>query len=230
MDQTAATIYLKERGETAVQSMKWAYEPKLELSPGTVFEYGKMPPSTDLLAKLPPNVRHMVLRRRVAQVARRQKPMVSDEAIDHLMGQALPFAVNMLVDPTIMAERLELAIRATVPPFPQGPPAQLAPATMPAATPQDVQPQPAPGSPQQTQMVLVAPYPPVPQSPGPPVHYMAEGDTPRQPAASAPTTPADREVKAVRSHAAGGLSPSVAEPDDKRQKAGSALAPFKVSH
>jgi hypothetical protein len=35
-------------------------------------------------------------------------------------------------------------------------------------------------------------------------------------------------VKAFRSHAAGGLSPAVAEPDDKRQKAGSALAPFKV--
>ena len=35
-------------------------------------------------------------------------------------------------------------------------------------------------------------------------------------------------MKAFRSHAAGSLSPNVSEPDDKRQKEGSALAPFKV--
>ena len=229
MNEAAATIYLKEMGETAVQSLKWAHEPKLELPPADVFSYGNLPPSTASLSTLPPAAQRAALRRRVRQQAAQIKPLVSDEAIEHLLSQNLEHVVSMLTHKDILVEKLAQSIRATVPPFPVGKPTQLSP----NAPPPQPQPQPAasaPPPPVQGQLVPAVPELPVPQSPGPEVHCMADGDTPRQPPASAPTTPADREVPAFRGSGPDRLSPTITEPDDKRQKVGTALAPFKVAH
>ncbi len=231
MNTAAATLYLKEMGETAVQSLKWAHEPKLELQPAEVFSYGNLPPSAAALASLPPIAQRAALRRRVRQQAAKLKPLVADEAIEHLLGQPLHSVVDMLTHKDILAEKLAQSIRATVPPFPVGKPTQLSPraaTTQPSPTAQPAAPASPP--PELSMMVPASAEQPVPRSPGPEVHSLPEGDTPRQPSASAPTTPAGRDPPPFRGPAVDRRSPTITEPDDKRQKLGSALVPFKAVH
>jgi hypothetical protein len=259
MTETAARVYLKELGESTIQSLRWAHEPKLHISPADLLAHANAPPNLGDFMALPPRARQFLLQRHLAPAIRQLKPRVADSAIEYFMRQGTEALVHALTDRSVMEEKLEMAIRATVPAFTQRqddqPPApQLTP--LPAPQPQPATPQmpplplpiqlpPCAGSetmaaqlqgqpaPLQMQAQQHAALPaqdlvPLPAPPGPTVHRMDQGDTPRQPATSAPATPAQQDIPAFRQSAQNVDSPSIAGPDDKRQKAGTALAPFKI--
>jgi hypothetical protein len=233
LTKEAAKVYLLEIGETAVQSLKWAHEPKTEVTPKEVYAYAKAQVAEADLAILPKRVCEKVISRRLLPAIAQLKPQASPQAHRYLLQQDLSSLVQMINDRSILVEKLDMAIKAAVPAFQETSPTQPAPLPQ-----QTAQPDPAAAPPAAAEATRAPSAPPpspqpsaeqqlVPQTPAPVTHDMASGNTTPIHAASAPVTPADAEIPLHRQMVPCDDSPRLGG-EEKRQKTGNALDPFKA--
>jgi hypothetical protein len=89
LTKEAAKVYLLEIGETAVQSLKWAHEPKTEVTPKEVYAYAKAQVAEADLAILPKRVCETVISRRLLPAIAQLKPQASPQAHRYLLQQDL---------------------------------------------------------------------------------------------------------------------------------------------